>query len=254
MGNYQELADNGYMLLGERARREDDKTVVKEVIESIMKVKVDTGRLYNLHGSDGDLATYLGCPVPNSPRLVWTSAMQRLFVLLTRALRFNEPVLLVGETGCGKTSVCQLFAEVTGKDLHTVNCHQNTETADLIGSLRPLRNRLSLESEAVQEATALLASLGQVVDVSTTEQLKALVDELLRTSDPGSGPQLKLSSASAKLHRLSALFEWHDGPLIKAMHRGDNSLGRSFGSRGIDHPPIRPGRSYPADHNRRRAK
>ncbi|KAJ7733788.1 P-loop containing nucleoside triphosphate hydrolase protein [Mycena maculata] len=39
--DYQQLAENGYMLLAERARRDDDKAAVKEVIESVMGVKID---------------------------------------------------------------------------------------------------------------------------------------------------------------------------------------------------------------------
>ncbi|EED79419.1 predicted protein, partial [Postia placenta Mad-698-R] len=45
---YQELAENGFMLLAERTRREDDKAVVKEVIESVMKVRIDEQQLYDL--------------------------------------------------------------------------------------------------------------------------------------------------------------------------------------------------------------
>ncbi|KAG8732691.1 AAA ATPase midasin, partial [Ceratobasidium sp. 428] len=40
-GNYQHLAEQGFMLLAERARRDDDRAVVKAVIEDIMKVKID---------------------------------------------------------------------------------------------------------------------------------------------------------------------------------------------------------------------
>ncbi|KAJ7288003.1 P-loop containing nucleoside triphosphate hydrolase protein [Mycena rebaudengoi] len=94
---YQELAENGYMLLAERARREDDKAAVKEIIESVMGVKIDESTIYNLHSADVDFATYLDCPIPSSSsNLIWTQAMQRLFILVSRALRFNEPVLLVG--------------------------------------------------------------------------------------------------------------------------------------------------------------
>jgi midasin len=137
---YQELAENGYMLLAERARRVDDKAVVKEVIESIMKVQIDEATLYSIHRPNVDLADFLGCPFPTSPRLVWTTAMRRLFILLSRALRFDEPVLLVGETGTGKTTVCEVYAQAVSKHLHCFNCHQNTETADFIGGLRPVRS------------------------------------------------------------------------------------------------------------------
>jgi midasin len=146
---YQELANNGYMLLAERTRRDDDKNVVKDVIESIMKVKIDEKSLYNLYSSSGDFSSFLGCSLPSSAHLVWTNAMKRLFVLLSRAFRFNEPVLLVGETGSGKTSVCQVYADVTSRRLHALNCHQNTETADLIGGLRPVRNRAT-EAETIK--------------------------------------------------------------------------------------------------------
>lgn len=219
--NYQELADNGYMLLAERARREDDKAVVKEVVENIMKVTIDPARLYSLQG-DIDLSAYLNCPIPKTSQLVWTTAMQRLFILVARALRFNEPILLVGETGCGKTSVCQLYAEVTAKMLYGVNCHQNTETADLIGGLRPLRNRTALEADVQGQAQALLARMGYPLDEGVDMlTITTVVDNLLK--DPACQPSDRqaLLDLRAGLSRISTMFEWHDGPLIEAMRRGD---------------------------------
>ena len=61
-----------------------------------------------------------------------------MFLSLERALRFNEPVLLVGETGCGKTTACQMIAALHGKNMDVINCHSNTEAADFIGGLRPV--------------------------------------------------------------------------------------------------------------------
>lgn len=46
----------------------------------------------------------------------------------------NEAVLIVGETGGGKTSMAEAMGE--GR-LLTINCHERTETADLLGRLRP---------------------------------------------------------------------------------------------------------------------
>lgn len=66
--------------------------------------------------------------------------MRQLAVLVSKALEFNEPVLLVGETGGGKTTVCQLIAEINGQQLMTVNCHMHTESSDFIGGLRPVRD------------------------------------------------------------------------------------------------------------------
>lgn len=215
---YQELAENGYMLLAERARREDDKAVVKEIIESIMKVRIDEESLYDLHRPGIDIMSVLGLPLPSSTGLVWTKAMQRLFVLVARALKCNEPVLLVGETGSGKTSVCQVYADALRKRLLAVNCHQNTETADLLGGLRPVRNRVTLEAEAVQEAIAILKQHG-LADVPSDIQGLIATFDAVRKSSGGIAEDLLI--ARNKLQSISAIFEWRDGPLVEAMRSGD---------------------------------
>ncbi|PFH53375.1 hypothetical protein AMATHDRAFT_1433 [Amanita thiersii Skay4041] len=221
---YQELAENGYMLIGERVRQEDDKAVVKEVIESVMGVRIDEKAMYSFENPNvADLTAYLGCPIPRAPYagVVWTSAMQRLFILVCRALRFKEPILLVGETGSGKTSVCQVYADAVGQKLLGLNCHQNTETADLIGGLRPLRNKSAAEADVINEATKVLSEVGvdgiePVFDVLFVALNKAIG---LRNLDDES--KAKILDAQRKLLRLNSIFEWHDGPLVEAMRKGN---------------------------------
>ncbi|KAG6872267.1 hypothetical protein C0995_011404, partial [Termitomyces sp. Mi166 len=216
---YQELAENGYMLLAERARRDDDKAAVKEVIESIMNVKIDESTMYNLHRSDVDMASFLGCSVPASPDIIWTSAMQRLFILVSRALRFNEPILLVGETGAGKTSVCQIFATATSQRLHSLNCHQNTETADLIGGLRPLRNRAAREAKIFKESLDVLREIGVTQLPLSLSDLPAVFSNVLKLDSLDH--QVRARTLRTELLQLQSIFEWHDGPLVEAMRHGD---------------------------------
>ena len=71
--------------------------------------------------------------------MAWTPAARRLFSLVETCLEHKEPALLVGETGCGKTSVCQLLALLRGQRLRILNCHQHTETGDFLGGFRPAR-------------------------------------------------------------------------------------------------------------------
>ncbi|KAF8139191.1 hypothetical protein K438DRAFT_1996249 [Mycena galopus ATCC 62051] len=219
---YQELAENGYMLLAERARRDDDKVAVKEIIESVMNVKIDENAIYNLHNSDVDFASYLECPIPApSSNLIWTRAMQRLFILVSRALRFNEPVLLVGETGSGKTSVCQIFADAASKRLHGLNCHQNTETADLIGGLRPVRNRSAREAEVYREGIDVLQRLGLAPTAPGLESLVQCLQTALEASTVDPESRSSIEDVRRKCLRLKSIFEWHDGPLVDAMRAGD---------------------------------
>ena len=221
---YQELADNGYMLLAERTRRADDKAAVKEVIESVMNVTIDEQAMYNLRNPGIDFPLFLGCPLPTSSDVVWTSAMQRLFTLVARALRFNEPVLLVGETGSGKTSVCQVFAEASSQRLHSLNCHQNTETADLIGGLRPVRNRSTREAEVFREIAGVLQEAGVVVPEAplTFDGLAFALSDAVKPGNTLSvQDRSRLVDAQTKLLRLQSIFQWYDGPLVEAMRNGD---------------------------------
>lgn len=44
---------------------------------------------------------------------------------------------MVGETGCGKTTLAELIASISGRKFYSINCHKHTEASDLLGSLRP---------------------------------------------------------------------------------------------------------------------
>ncbi|KAI5852686.1 P-loop containing nucleoside triphosphate hydrolase protein, partial [Morchella snyderi] len=214
---YQQLADNGYMLLAERVRKEDEKLAVKKVLEEVMRVKIDEAALYSPESTpEYQLVMKLKSDV------VWTKAMRRLYSLVAHSLRNNEPVLLVGETGCGKTTVVQLLAEAFGKQLNIVNAHQNTETGDIIGAQRPIRNRTAYTAQLVEDLLAV------VRDHSTIEQYNADVDlsillETYLTLDKqtlNSIPEDLRSRIELNRIRVKALFEWSDGSLIQAMKEG----------------------------------
>lgn len=94
----------GYMLLAGRMRQPEDEQLVKEVIEKHFRRKIDQDRLFSL-SDETSLTTRqtLEKIVSRSPggfeHVVWTMATRRMAVLVAQALKFGEPVLLVGETG-----------------------------------------------------------------------------------------------------------------------------------------------------------
>ncbi|EMC99014.1 hypothetical protein BAUCODRAFT_154694 [Baudoinia panamericana UAMH 10762] len=221
-----QLAANGYMLLAERVRKVEERAAVKQVIEKVLslngpRVTIDEGALYahdnvELRNQEGKL---------HSSGVVWTKAMRRLYTLVARAIANDEPVLLVGETGCGKTTVCQMLALALGKALYTVNAHQNTETGDLIGSQRPVRDRASVEATLRHR---LLASPPlQELDTAaahSSESLLIAYDCAVASMPLVEKQQYCASDAYQEAQllraRFKALFEWADGALVQAMKSG----------------------------------
>lgn len=220
----QDLANNGYMLLAERVRKEEERVAVKKIIETVMsrkgpRVAVDEERMY----SEDTSPEIKLCKDKDGAGggVVWTKAMRRLFVLVAHAIRNDEPALLVGETGCGKTTVCQMLAEAFEKQLHTLNAHQNTETGDLIGAQRPIRNRAAIEELLCRQLIAVLGNFPSDIDLSTLElsQLLEMYDKL----DPAARDSIPLAhreEIQANRINAAALFEWADGSLVHAMKSG----------------------------------
>lgn len=201
---YKELAANGYMLLAERCRSPQEKITVKKTLERVMKVKLDMDHYYeNLED-------------PNLRKLdsvIWTKALRRLAVLVTNSLKNNEPVLLVGETGCGKTTVCQLLSEYTGKKLITLNAHQNTETGDILGAQRPIRNRSELQHQLI----SLLQNILNKPEITNLDSLLVAYDHF----DKSQLSENQLQDVKQLRENLNVLFEWNDGPLIQALKEGN---------------------------------
>lgn len=217
----EQLAMNGFLLLAERVRDPDERQAVKEIIEDVMKVRINESLIYNREKLSQQAS------LTNSPNsnVVWTRSMCRLYLLVTEAFKTNEPVLLVGETGSGKTTICQVCAQLSHTHLHIVNAHQNMETGDLIGSQRPVRNKDAVNSQLAQE-------LAQVLNVSAdpAEDMGANIPAMLRDYDALSAtektkiPQERRLRVESSRTRSNALFQWMDGSLVHAMKTGEHFL------------------------------
>lgn len=214
MDDRQQLANQGFMLLAERVRDPAERAVVKKSIEETMKVTIDERSLYGMSA--------IPPSVHKIGSIVWTSAMRRLFVLVSEALRSNEPVLLVGETGCGKTQICQVVSEAFGRPLRIYNAHTNTETGDLIGSQRPIRNRSELADKIRDSWRALFGAGtddGSVAKLDI-DQVAAEFSKMDKSSyDPQAIERVRSSIAAYQ-----SLFAWSDGSLVRAMKMGEHFL------------------------------
>lgn len=73
-----------------------------------------------------------------SPNFATTGHALRFIESIAVCVRENEPVLLVGETGGGKTTLVQQLALLTGRQVVVQNLSLQTDSADLLGGFRPL--------------------------------------------------------------------------------------------------------------------
>ncbi|KAJ3074248.1 AAA ATPase midasin [Podochytrium sp. JEL0797] len=239
--NIQDLAENGFMVLAEKSRREDEKQVVREVLEQTFRLKIDPSEMY-----DRDWKLFMAtveCTSDFVKEIVWTDAMKRLFVLVLKCIANAEPILLVGETGCGKTTVCQILTTMMGINLQIVNAHAGSETSDFLGSMRPVRGRDRTVAETLEAIAHLWESIAAVTGVESDAVAAASVNsmfseyngslqimiDLLKTR-MGQLPEQQESwdESLAKIDQLhlqsKKMFEWSDGPLVNAMRKGEAFL------------------------------
>lgn len=83
------------------------------------------------------LASRPGMSVPMTVPFVATGRFLRAWMQIARALRIQQPVLLTGETGCGKSECLKSYASLCGHDMLSAFLTPESEPADLIGSMCP---------------------------------------------------------------------------------------------------------------------
>ncbi|RMD41651.1 hypothetical protein DV735_g3508, partial [Chaetothyriales sp. CBS 134920] len=210
----QQLAIHGFLLLGERVRDPAERLIVKEIIEETMRLKIDEKDLYSV--------ARITMQTRSFPGIIWTPAMRRLFVLVSEAVRNEEPVLLVGETGCGKTQICQVIAHAFGRPLNIYNAHTNTETDDLIGSQRPVRSRERLARDLFD---SLQATDDSFMDASSTspDSMEDLITRF-QAMDPSTLNPEAVARVNTGISAYRSMFLWTDGSLVRAMKSGEHFL------------------------------
>ena len=123
-------------------------------------------------------------------------SLRRLAVLVGVSMQFDEPALLVGETGCGKTSVCQVLSRIHSQTLRILNCHMNTETADFLGGLRPSRDNTAAASADPENQHRLFEWVDGPLIQAMKDGQHFLVDEISLADDSVSGSIVVLKRIS----------------------------------------------------------
>ncbi|XP_076242744.1 midasin [Calliopsis andreniformis] len=187
----QHLADEGYLVLSSKARQPEEHSEIIQVLKKHLRRDVDPDSLFSLSEKTSTvtrsiLESLLSKKVPGFEHIVWTFQMRKMAVLLTKACDFKEPVLLIGETGGGKTTVCQLLSAIRQQELSIVNCHMHTEASDFLGNLRPVRDHRESQKlfewvdgplvKAMRNGGFFLVDEISLADDSVLERLNSLLE------------------------------------------------------------------------------
>lgn len=85
--------------------------------------------------------SYIGLSEKENATFSKTRLSSCMLERVTVAVMNEEPVLLVGETGTGKTSIVQYLAEQTNHHLCVINMNQQSDSSDLLGGFKPVEIR-----------------------------------------------------------------------------------------------------------------
>lgn len=189
-----------------------------------------------------------------APNFSFTRLASCLLERIAVAIDENEPVLLVGETGVGKTSTVQYLAYQTNHKLVVINMNNTSDASDLIGGFKPV--------DMMYVITPLRAEFeylfGQSFNAAKNEKflrnisicfnkgdfevlirlMLAITEKVLVTSQKSKDDsisqkherimgrwgslQIKLSKLNTQLkHSVGISFAFINGPLIQCIKNGD---------------------------------
>lgn len=136
--SYYEVFEIGMNIILERQRSEEDRNKVVEVFASVFRDRFNvekrdflgiyksTNRQYSFMAN----SFFFGAVTKG---LVLTRSYLKLIDLMYKAWSNYEPILLIGETGIGKTRICEAVSSLFRTSLKSINMHSGTESSDFIG-------------------------------------------------------------------------------------------------------------------------
>jgi MoxR-like ATPase len=236
------MAVNGYCLLAERLRYESEREQVKAVLQKLclkQEQVLDPPKYYQDYYKQSVQRLEISQETLSS--VFWSESFIRMYSLVMMGIEKGEPVLLIGETGCGKTTIAELVAKIFGTQLYTINCHQYTESSDFLGGLRPTRGKDKIIERVRLLIKELIADFGfpeaiikelKNIDEKIDSEERTFAWEvcfkLLKEHFDGEGSSSDsrervmplFTDIKTDLDKIGQLFEWVDGPLIQAMTHG----------------------------------
>ena len=81
--------------------------------------------------------THIHMPSAPEPIVVTDEHLHAKFELLMKLLELDEPIMLPGPTGCGKTHLCEQLARYSNRDFGYISCSGGMSESQILGRLLP---------------------------------------------------------------------------------------------------------------------
>ncbi|CAF1193986.1 unnamed protein product [Didymodactylos carnosus] len=180
-----------------------------------------------------------------------TRSCTYLIERIARCVQMNEPVLLCGETGVGKTTLVQYLANKTGNRLYVINLSQQSDAVDLLGGYKPLDTHLIVRqtyktflnlfsTTYMNQDKTQFTCLDQIEKCMNIKRFKEAIEHMLKEIEPAKSKcsqddnfselidewsqikqQLDTLLLSIKKHHSALIFRFVEGALVQALRRGD---------------------------------
>ncbi|GAW82891.1 dynein-related AAA-type ATPase [Plasmodium gonderi] len=272
--NNSDACLHGYYIIAEKLRNEKDKKRVKDILSKIFLCKGE--ELSVQYEDDHDLHTFkdaflkkISClsnlshksrglntcdnvnvkmkkriNCDDVKRLQYLKKMHlgnntsRILCLLLKCFKYKESVLLIGETGCGKTTCCELVSFVKNLKLNILNCNESTDVYDIIGSLKLVKNKKENYEKLKKNCIELYNEISQnYADAFAANFLSGIIHDqigevkkedflifclyLQKKYNLNENIKNKLIKMEKSINNLKSVFTWFDGILVASLKRGD---------------------------------
>lgn len=173
-----EVYETGLSIIYEKQRLDEDKKKVLEIFKNVF-TKIDN---YNhLYDTNDFFKIESNMIEKFSNHMILTKTILKLIKLINAAILCNEPVLLIGETGIGKTKICEIFAKIYGKKFVFLNMHSGIESSDFTGNFMLYDKKIKWQNgpllSSVIEGNFFLIDEINLAEDAVLERLNSLLED-----------------------------------------------------------------------------